>query len=59
MRMLRGWTHGLWKTVSVDVGAWPWAFVVMKVSLGNRCKRGFSEGYGCCSGSAVASDECR
>ena len=46
--------HGLWEIVSVDVGARPWAFVVLTISLGNRYTRGFSGGHGCCSGGVMA-----
>ena len=51
--------HGLWEIVSVDVGARPWAFVVLTISLGNRYTRGFSGGHGCCSGGVMAGDGCR
>ena len=48
--LLRGWAQGRRKTVTVDVGARPYVFVVPMFSPGNRHKRGFSGNYGCCSG---------
>ena len=50
VRALRGWVHGLRRIVTADVGARPRAFGVPGIPIGNRCKRSFSEGYGCCSG---------
>ena len=44
------WVHGRWRIVNVDVGARPQALGVPRIPLGNRCKRGFSECQGCCSG---------
>ena len=52
MRVLRGWVHGLWRIVTIDVGAQPQAFVAPRFSPGNRHKRGFSENCGYCSGAS-------
>ena len=50
MRVLRGWVHGLWRTVSRAVVAKPQAFVAPRFSPGTRHKRAFNGNDGYSSG---------
>ena len=42
--------HGLWRIVTIDVGAQPQAFVAPMFSPGNRHKSGLTGNYGYCFG---------